>query len=405
MKKTMLDLNGIKSKCFMLMIVLSLLLGATSCSNEEFEDNVPDQPKELSKAELIEAALSQILRTRANAPMPVVMATTKTTVAIQCTTTEEMTIHWGDNSTNLITKNGSHSFTHTYSDDGLHVIYLEGSNQAIKDLVVPYNDLILLDVMNNTELEYLSCNDNQLGDQLNLTGCPKLRSIYATNNVLSSINITDSPQLKVLGVSNNQLTHIDLSKNPNLSALFIGTNKITDLDLSNNTALSVISLYKLPLNTLNNHLINDTSFANFPRLQELDIAYTPFDSLDLSYNPLILSINISGTAITQLDISSLQIQDLYATNSKLTNLIYTSNSLLHTYAFYIEGTPFETLSSKLFSFLTALPDRSVPNQDGWIREGELYTNSLALVTPFLSYLTARNWVVNPPIPAKLTVRR
>lgn len=404
MKKTMLDLNGIKSKCFMLMVSLALLLGAISCSNEEFEDNIPDQPKELSKAELIEAALSQILRTRANAPMPVVMATTKTTVAIQCTTTEEMTIHWGDNSTNLITKNGSHSFTHTYSDDGPHVIFLEGSNQAIKDLVVSNNDLDFLEVTNNTGLESLSCDENQL-DRLDLTGCSSLKRIYATNNVLPFINITDSPQLKVLGVSNNQLTHIDLSKNPNLSALFIGTNKITDLDLSNNTALSVISLYKLPLNTLNNHLINDTSFADFPRLQELDIAYTPFDSLDLSYNPLILSINISGTDITQLDISSLQIQDLYATNSKLTNLIYTSNSLLHTYAFYIEGTPFETLSSKLFSFLTALPDRSVPNQDGWIREGELYTNSLALVTPFLSYLTAKNWVVNPPIPAKLTVRR
>lgn len=404
MKKTMLDLNGIKSKCFMLMVSLALLLGATSCSNEEFEDNIPDQPKELSKAELIEAALSQIFRTRANAPMPVVMATTKTTVAIQCTTTEEMTIHWGDNSTNLITKNGSHSFTHTYSDDGPHVIFLEGSNQAIKDLVVSNNDLDFLEVTNNTGLESLSCDENQL-DRLDLTGCSSLKRIYATNNVLPFINITDSPQLKVLGVSNNQLTHIDLSKNPNLSALFIGTNKITDLDLSKNTALSVISLYKLPLNTINNLTISSTSFADFPRLQELDIAYTPFDSLDLSYNPLILSINISGTDITQLDISSLQIQDLYATNSKLTNLIYTSNSLLHTYAFYIEGTPFETLSSKLFSFLTALPDRSVPNQDGWIREGELYTNSLALVTPFLSYLTARNWVVNPPIPAKLTVRR
>lgn len=196
-----------------------------------------------------------------------------------------------------------------------------------------------------------------------------------------------------------------ISKNPNLSALFIGTNKITDLDLSNNTALSVISLYKLPLNTINNLPISSTSFADFPRLQELDIAYTPFDSLDLSYNPLILSINISGTAITQLDISSLQIQDLYATNSKLTNLIYTLNSLLHTYAFYIEGTPFETFSSKLYSFLTALPDRSVPNQDGWIREGELYTNSSAQIAPFLPVLTRKNWVVNPPIPAKLTARR
>lgn len=402
----MLDLNGIKSKCFMLMIVLSLLLGATSCSNEDFEDNIPDQPKELSKAELIELALSRIPQTRGGAPIPVMMVTSKKTVTIQCTATEEMMIDWGDGSTNLITKNGSHSFTHTYSDvQPPYGIFIEGSNQAIKDLVVSNNELDFLDVTYNTELEYLSCNDNQLGDQLNLTGCSNLTRIYATSNVLSSINITDSPQLKVLGVSNNQLTHIDLSKNPNLSTLFIGTNKITDLDLSNNTALSVISLYKLPLNTLNNHLINDTSFANFPRLQELDIAYTPFDSLDLSYNPLILSINISGTAITQLDISSLQIQDLYATNSKLTNLIYTSNSLLHTYAFYIEGTPFETLSSKLFSFLTALPDRSVPNQDGWIRQGELYTNSLTLVTPFLSYLTAKNWVVNPPIPAKLTVKR
>lgn len=107
-------------------------------------------------------------------------------------------------------------------------------------------------------------------------------------------------------------------------------------------------------------------------------------------------IDISGTAIIQLDISNLQVETLVARNSQLTNLKYTSNNLQQADFLYISGTPFEKLSSNLYPLITALPDRNSPNEFGDVFEGRLYTTSSTLVAPFLSYLTAKNWVVNPP---------
>ena len=69
MKKAIKYLSGMKSRCFMLLTCLILLVSATSCSNDNFETNLPDEPKQLSKsellqkyskAELIEQALSRM---------------------------------------------------------------------------------------------------------------------------------------------------------------------------------------------------------------------------------------------------------------------------------------------------------------------------------------------------------
>ncbi|MDE7074721.1 MAG: hypothetical protein K2O69_06720, partial [Odoribacter sp.] len=60
MKKTSIDLNGIKSRCFVLLTCLSLAFATTSCNNDDFEFNEPEQQKQYTKAELIEQALSQL---------------------------------------------------------------------------------------------------------------------------------------------------------------------------------------------------------------------------------------------------------------------------------------------------------------------------------------------------------
>lgn len=395
MEKTMLCLNSIKSRCFMLVVCFILLMGVTSCNNDDFEVNAPDGQKELSNAELIELALSQLLQTRANLPFPVVMASTGKHVHVGCDATEDMVVYWGDGSTTPLIKDFSNTLSHTYSDNQpSHTIFLEGSSQAIKSLYVDNNELFYLDVTNNTSLGNLNCLWNNLSE-LNLEGCPELRSIVVGRNNLSSIDVTHLSNLEALHLSYNQLTEIDVSKNLKLHFLNVEYNQITDLDLINNTVLDEIILRGLSLKTINNLSISSTSFAVFPQLKLLDISYTPFISLDLSKNPLVSSIYIDGTVITQLDISNLQIKYLNATNSNLTNLIYTSNNLLDVIDLRIDGTPFEKLSSNLYPLLTsALPDRNLPNWHGLITQGHLYTNSLTLIAPFLSYLTAKNWVVN-----------
>lgn len=379
----------------MLVACVILVLGVTSCNSDDFESIAPDEQKELSNAELIEQALSRIPKTRADAPFPVVMVTTKKDVSISCEVTESMTLNWGDGSTTPMIKNNIEHYSHTYSDDlPSHGIFLQGSNQAIENLDV-YNDgLIYLDVKDNTGLEYFYCEENNL-DTIDLTGCPNLIAFLASGNNLSSIDVTHLPYLKTLYVDNNQLTNIDVSENPNLQSLRVGENQIITLDLIKNTALKDISLSGLSVNTINNLPINSMSFATYPQLEQLNIANTPFTSLDLSCNSSVWEINISNTAITQLDISNLQIEHLDAKNSQLTNLIYTSNSLLYAQKLQIEGTSFEKLQSNLFPFAIALPDRNMPDDHGYISQGVLYTNSLAIISPLLSLLKAKNWAVNP----------
>lgn len=372
----------------MLVACVILVLGVTSCNNNDFESIAPDEQKELSNAELIEQALSRIPQTRANPPFPVVMVTTKKTVTIGCTATEDMVIHWEDGAITPIIKSGIYSYTYS-NDQPSHVVYLEGSNQAIVSLSISDNELIFLDVTNNTNLKQLQCSWNNL-DLLDFTGCSNLSAILAGYNNLSSIDVTHLSHLEALSIYNNQLTDVDVSKNLNLKVLEINHNQITALNLTKNTVLQQIYIAGLPITTINNLPISGTSFAVFPKLMELNIAYTPFTSLDLSSNPLVESLDISRTAITQLDISNLQIRILYATDSNLTNLIYTSNNLLNAYYLRIDGTPFETFSSNLYPFITALPN--ISSQD---LPGRLFTKSLALINPFLSFLKAKNWVVNP----------
>ena len=80
--KKVICLSSMKSRCFMLLTCLILLVGVTSCSSDEFETNLPDESKQLSKAELIEQALSRMPKTRGGNPNAVVMVTIQNSVQI-----------------------------------------------------------------------------------------------------------------------------------------------------------------------------------------------------------------------------------------------------------------------------------------------------------------------------------
>lgn len=379
----------------MLVVCFTLLMGVTSCNSDDFEVNAPDGQKKLSNAELIEQALSRMPQTRAGAPYPVVMVTTKTTVTVGGKVIEDMVINWGDDATTSIPKGNFKSYTHTYSDNQpSHGIFLAGSNEAIMYLDVHNNEIMYLDVTGNTNLLDLTCSTNNL-TELNLAGCPNLNMIYVAANDLTSIDVTHLPDLTVLVMSDNQLSNIDVSKNQRLSALDIGGNQITDVNLTRNTALTYISVRGFNLKTINNLPISSSSFAVFSKLQQLDVSYTHFTSLDFSSNPLVYGVDISGTEITQLNISNLQMEYLRATDSKLTNLTYMSNNLHYATSLKINGTPFEKLSSNLFPLITALPDRNSPDKYGFLTQGQLFTTSSTLVAPLLSLLKAKSWVVNP----------
>ena len=378
----------------MLFACLALMASITSCSGDYFEEDLPEKSKQLSKAELIEWALSRMPQTRAAEPFPVMMVTTNEVVSITFHVTESATIYWGDGEKTILYPYVSSTETHTYYDNELvHAMYLEASNEAIETLWVNRAGLIFLDVANNTNLSCLQCTENDL-DYLNLTGCPNLQIIMASENNLSSIDLTHSPHLNELYLGENQLTDIDVSKNLELQDLYLYRNPITDLDLTKNIALENLSLEGVPIQTINNLPIGGKCFAMNPNLKSINIASTSFTSLDLSDNPLVTNINIFASSVTQLDILQLQIVWLFARYSQLTNLKYTLNNLTP-FCEYIDiaNTPFEKNRTNVYSLIASLPDRNKPNKSGYIQQGRLGTTSLEYVTPFLTPLKDKNWVV------------
>ncbi len=420
-------LNSMKSMYFMLLAYVTLLMGVASCSHGEFANYEPEKQQKYSKAELIEQALSRIPQTRAENPNAVIMVTIQDTIAFQCRATETMKVFVdGEEHPDPITetnKDCNHTFTNGFPS---HSITIVGSKEAIRELDVDNNGLIMLNVSGNTNLTDLSCRDNHL-DAIGWTNCPNLWGLYISNNEFNSVDITNLPALESFYADNNRLTTIKMSKEQKVYELYIQNNlltelylsdnqelyslevqnnplkklnlknntflgylnasftQITDLDLSNDTNLWAIYLNNVPIKIINNQPLSDTSFSIFTELNHLSIAYTPFESLDLSNNPRVRYIDISGTAITKLNISDLPMRDLYATHSKLINLIY--NDLSYLYCLRIERTPFEGDSLNMSSLASALPPRTESGP------GHLYTYS-----PWINYFASDferiNWEIN-----------
>ena len=122
-------------------------------------------------------------------------------------------------------------------------------------------------------------------------------------------------------------------------------------------------------------------------LWDLNVASTSFDSLDLSKNPILSYVNISESEIVKLNISDIRIQKLYATRSKLTNLIYERKDLENFYELRIERTPFENDPKNIDRLSKNLPPKTaeVP--------GHLYTYSSCINT-YSSDFKRINWLIN-----------
>ncbi len=424
----------------MLFACLTLSIYATSCSSDDdFEINLPEETKQLSKAELlqkyskaelIEQALNRMPQTRITAP-GVVMVTIKDSVTIKVRATEPMTITWGDDSTlNIIADGKEHNYSYRYTDNYLsHVIYISDSEQALQSLTVDDDELISLSIHSNENLETLNCVNNYLEEILLSDEYPALQVLDVSNNELSSVDVTRMPVLYNFSAENNQLTDIDLSANPALYRLMLGNNEITaislsdnsnltllnlsfnpikELDLSNQTKLSsidvsftsitnldlrsnpnltVVSLEGLSLETINGDPIGATSFAIFPKLFTLNVASTPFTLLDLSKNTMLYAVDISGSKITELDLSGVRVHTLRTTRSKLTHLNCSKADFVRLYELRIEYTPFEKDSTNIETLGLALPDRN------GVTPGHLYTYS-RYINDLVGVASKKNWQIN-----------
>ena len=115
-------------------------------------------------------------------------------------------------------------------------------NTALTRLECPFNQLSSLDLSKNTDLTYLHCGWNGL-TSLDVSKNIELTTLYCHENQLTSLDMSNNTMLTELYCRNNRLTSLDVSKNTALTTLSCGDNQLTSLDVSKNTALTTLYCY------------------------------------------------------------------------------------------------------------------------------------------------------------------
>ncbi|MCM1310768.1 MAG: hypothetical protein NC301_07080 [Bacteroides sp.] len=130
------------------------------------------------------------------------------------------------------------------------------------------------------------------------TGCPNLQSLSIEMTAVESIDVTKNPRLTSLNVSESRVRTLDLSGNPALVYLMAGHAsgtintdvKFSSIDLSHNPELFYLSL------TGNN--ISSIDLSNNTKLQNLGLNRCQLTSVDLSKNTNLYSVDLATNNMT-----------------------------------------------------------------------------------------------------------
>lgn len=148
-----------------------------------------------------------------------------------------------------------------------------------------------LDLSDCPYLEYIEATNGNL-DAINTHGCGAMRELYCDNNGLGSIDVSEHPLLYKLWCDGNELTELDLSNNPLLYALDCNNNLLTELDLSLQAGLG--ELYCA------NNLFTELDLSANTNLTWLWCPENNLDRLDLSANTRLYKLFTANSGITEL---------------------------------------------------------------------------------------------------------
>ncbi len=208
------------------------------------------------------------------------------------------------------------------------------------------NQLISLDVSNNTELTSLSCHNNHL-TSLDVSNSTELGELWCNNNQLVSLDVPNSTKLTRLWCYDNQLTSLDVSNNTELTWLSCNNNQLTSLDVSNNTKLTYL---RCSINQL-----TSLDVSNNTELTMLACDNNQFNSLDVSNATKLLGLYCHGNHLTSLDVSnSTELGQLWCNNNQLTSLDFSKNTELS--SLWCCGN--QITGDKMTVLVNSLPDRT-----------------------------------------------
>ena len=192
----------------------------------------------------------------------------------------------------------------------------------LKKLDVADNSLSYLGIRNQPSLEYLDANHNQLTKEnldianataltyldlshndvlnLNLSAMQQLENVYVNHNPrFNTIIFAEGlSTLKQVKLNNTDLVHFYPNSLPNLQQLDVSNCSLAELETGDNypklTTLKVSG----------NAALTELELNNLPALYDLDISHTAISQLNVSYNKELVILNVRHTPIKALDLQN-----------------------------------------------------------------------------------------------------
>lgn len=149
---------------------------------------------------------------------------------------------------------------------------------------------------------------------LDLSSHSTLTGITASGMpTLTGVNLTSNTQLitAILG-SNTGLSNIDLSQNTLLAQLDLSSNNFTGIDLSENTALISLDMHT--------NFLSEIDLSTNVLLEEVNLSDNEFSSLDLSDLTQLTHLHIANNLFTGIDISQNLLLEHFTLNDQEVNM-------------------------------------------------------------------------------------
>ena len=188
---------------------------------------------------------------------------------------------------------------------------------------------------------------------MNVSNNLLLGGLWCNNNQIPELNLDNNPNLLTLVCYSNQIKSLVLSGNPRLTNLMCNSNQITSLDLTNNCRLKQIIVHDNP--PLTELILPPPTCA-----KAVESGQTNESQFDITAsNKTLLSLNISKTAITSIDVLNFaNLDTLLVQSSKLDSLDVSGNVVLR--CLNTTGTPLKCIQVNQ-NQLNSIPA-------GWIKD-------------------------------------
>lgn len=153
---------------------------------------------------------------------------------------------------------------------------------------------------------------------LDISQCPDLEILDASDNKLSAIDLSKNGKLRALTLHGNMLTEVDLSYTPHLFRFYCNKNKLTQLDLSKTPDLVQLRCGRNELTQL------DVSMLT--QLKYFDCTGNKLTTLDLTHSEDLTNLLCADNQLTSLDLKACaDLEELTCYNNKIASAIDFTN--------------------------------------------------------------------------------